>query len=68
VDAYTGPRADGAGYLWLAGCLDDARREHVDAVLTLADILASPARAVLAEDRLHGVAICATSPRRISRA
>jgi two-component SAPR family response regulator len=53
VDAYTGPLADGAGYLWLAGYRDLARREYVDAVLTLADILAGPARAVLAEGRRH---------------
>jgi DNA-binding SARP family transcriptional activator len=51
VDAYTGPLADGAGYLWLAGPRDEARREYVDAVLALADILAGPARAVLAEGR-----------------
>ena len=53
VDAYTGPLADGAGYLWLAGYRDVARREYVDAVIALADILAGPARAVLAEGRRH---------------
>lgn len=49
VDAYTGPLADGARYLWLAGYRDLVRREYVDAVIALADHLAAPARAVLAE-------------------
>ena len=53
VDAYTGPFADGAGYLWLSGYRYLIRREYVDAVVTLADNLAGPARAVLEEGRLH---------------
>ncbi|MBL7257232.1 bacterial transcriptional activator domain-containing protein [Paractinoplanes lichenicola] len=53
VDAYTGPFADGAGYLWLSGYRYLIRQEYVDAVVTLADILAGPARAVLEEGRQH---------------
>jgi DNA-binding SARP family transcriptional activator len=53
VDAYTGPLADGTGYLWLAGYRDLARREYVDAVIALAESLAGPARAVLAEGKQH---------------
>jgi two-component SAPR family response regulator len=53
VDAYTGPFADGAGYLWLSGYRYLIRREYIDAVVTLADNLAGPARAVLEEGRRH---------------
>nr|WP_221377006.1 hypothetical protein [Actinoplanes polyasparticus] len=53
VDAYAGPFADGAGYLWLAGYRYLIRREYVDAVVALADNLAGPARAVLEEGRRH---------------
>jgi two-component SAPR family response regulator len=53
VAAYTGPFADGAGYLWLSGYRYLIRREYVNAVLTLADNLAGPARAVLEEGRRH---------------
>ncbi|WP_203729914.1 AfsR/SARP family transcriptional regulator [Paractinoplanes durhamensis] len=53
VDAYTGPFADGAGYLWLTGYRYLIRREYVEAVVALADNLAGPARAVLEEGRQH---------------
>jgi len=53
VTAYTGPFADGAGYLWLSGYRYLIRREYVDAVVALADNLAGPARAVLEEGRRH---------------